>query len=158
MVLKGRKQGQDSMIKYLSDQMYPTTLYTQILDTNWETWTSHLDHLVLSFIIYQVRINTLSILPGDYINNTLYVNTYWKLELLSSTLSHPFGVSKLTPVKTETESCSAVSDSLQPHGLYSPRNSPGQILEWVPFPFSRGSSQPRDGTQVSCIAGGFFTS
>ena len=27
----------------------------------------------------------------------------------------------------------------------------------VAFPFSRGSSQPRDLTQVSCIAGGFFT-
>jgi len=33
-----------------------------------------------------------------------------------------------------------------------------RILEWVAFPFSRGSSQPRDRTQVSCIAGGFFTS
>ena len=33
-----------------------------------------------------------------------------------------------------------------------------RILEWVAFPFSRGSSQPRDQTQVSCIAGGFFTS
>ena len=33
-----------------------------------------------------------------------------------------------------------------------------RILEWVAFPFSRGSSQPRDWTQVSCIAGGFFTS
>ena len=32
------------------------------------------------------------------------------------------------------------------------------ILEWVAFPFSRGSSQPRDWTQVSHIAGGFFTS
>ena len=32
------------------------------------------------------------------------------------------------------------------------------ILGWVAVPFSRGSSQPRDGTQVSCIAGGFFTS
>ena len=31
------------------------------------------------------------------------------------------------------------------------------ILEWVAFPFSRGPSQPRDQTQVSCIAGGFFT-
>ena len=29
------------------------------------------------------------------------------------------------------------------------------ILEWVAFPFSRGSS--RDGTQVSSIVGGFFT-
>ena len=32
-----------------------------------------------------------------------------------------------------------------------------RILEWVAFPFSKGSSQPRDRTQVSCIAGGFFT-
>ena len=33
-----------------------------------------------------------------------------------------------------------------------------RILEWVAVPFSRGSSQPRDWTQVSHIAGGFFTS
>ena len=32
-----------------------------------------------------------------------------------------------------------------------------RILEWVAFPSSRGSSQPRDQTQVSCIAGAFFT-
>ena len=31
-----------------------------------------------------------------------------------------------------------------------------RILEWVAIPFSRGSSQPRDQTQVSCIAGRFF--
>ena len=30
-------------------------------------------------------------------------------------------------------------------------------LEWVAMPSSRGSSQPRDRTQVSRIAGGFFT-
>ena len=33
-----------------------------------------------------------------------------------------------------------------------------RILEWVAFPFSRTSSQPRDQTQVSHIAGGLFTS
>jgi len=32
-----------------------------------------------------------------------------------------------------------------------------RILEWIAFPFSRGSSQPRDQTQVSRIADGFFT-
>jgi len=31
-----------------------------------------------------------------------------------------------------------------------------KILEWVAVPFSRGSSQPRDRTQVSHIAGGFY--
>ena len=39
------------------------------------------------------------------------------------------------------------------HGILQAR-----ILEWVAIPFSGGSSQPRDWTQVSCIAGGFFTS
>ena len=32
-----------------------------------------------------------------------------------------------------------------------------RILEWVAISFSRGSSQPRDQTLVSCIAGRFFT-
>ena len=39
----------------------------------------------------------------------------------------------------------------------SPWHSPGQ-LEWVAVPLSRGSSQPRDWTQVSCSVGGFFNS
>ena len=38
----------------------------------------------------------------------------------------------------------------------SHKGSP-RILEWVAYPFSRGSSQPRDQTGVSCIAGQFFT-
>ena len=36
------------------------------------------------------------------------------------------------------------------HGILQAR-----ILKWVAFPFSRGPSQPRDRTQVSCIAGKF---
>ena len=32
-----------------------------------------------------------------------------------------------------------------------------QILEWVAYPFSRGSFWPRNQTWVSCISGGFFT-
>ena len=39
------------------------------------------------------------------------------------------------------------------HGIPQAR-----IPEWVAFPFSRGSSQPRDRIQVSYITGGFFTS
>ena len=90
-----------------------------------------------------------------------------------------------------------IIDSLWPHGLYSPWNSPGQntgvgslsllqgifptqgsnpglphcrwllyqlshkrspgILEWVAYPFSRGSSWSRNRTGVSCIVGRFFT-
>ena len=33
-----------------------------------------------------------------------------------------------------------------------------KTLEWVAYPFSRGSSQPRNQTRVSCTAGEFFTS
>ena len=33
-----------------------------------------------------------------------------------------------------------------------------RILEWVAIFFSRGPSQPRDQTQISHVAGGFFTS
>ena len=57
-----------------------------------------------------------------------------------------------------SESHSVVSDSLWPHGLYIVHGIlQARILEWVAVPFSRGSSQPRDRTQVSRIAGGFFT-
>ena len=38
----------------------------------------------------------------------------------------------------------------------SHKGSPG-ILEQVAYPFSKGSSRPRNWTGVSCIAGGFFT-
>ena len=38
------------------------------------------------------------------------------------------------------------------HGIFQAR-----ILEWVAISFSRGTSQPRSRTWVSCIAGRFFT-
>ena len=56
-----------------------------------------------------------------------------------------------------SESRSVMSDSLQSHGLYNLWNTPGQMTEVGTVPF-RGSSQPRDWTQASHIAGGFFTS
>ena len=45
--------------------------------------------------------------------------------------------------------CSPLGSSV--HGISQVR-----ILVWVAISCSRGSSQPRDQTQVSCIAGGFF--
>ena len=46
--------------------------------------------------------------------------------------------------------CSLPAPSI--HGILQAR-----ILEWISIPFSRGSSQPRDQTWFSCIAGRFFT-
>ena len=39
----------------------------------------------------------------------------------------------------------------------SHKGSP-RILQWVAYPFSKGSSQPRNQSGVFCIAVGFFTS
>ena len=59
-------------------------------------------------------------------------------------------------------SCSVVSDSAIPWTVA--RQAPlsmgilqAKIQEWVAMPSSKGSSQPRDQTQVSHIARGFFT-
>ena len=49
------------------------------------------------------------------------------------------------------------SPALQVYSLPAEPQECPRILEWVAFPFSRGSSQPGDWTQVSCIAGVFFT-
>ena len=57
---------------------------------------------------------------------------------------------------------SVMSSSLQPHGLVahqaplSMETPQARILEWVAMPSSKGSSQPRDQTQVSRTAGGIF--
>ena len=48
-----------------------------------------------------------------------------------------------------------MSDSLWLHGIHGLLQV--RILEWVAFPFSKWSSQPRDRTQVSCMAGRVFT-
>ena len=53
-----------------------------------------------------------------------------------------------------TQSCLTVCDPMD----YTVHVLQARTLEWVAIPFSRGSSQPRDQTQVSHIAGGFFTS
>ena len=53
------------------------------------------------------------------------------------------------------QSCPTLCDPMDytVHGILQAR-----ILEWVDIPFSSRSSQPRDQTQVSHIARGFFTS
>ena len=65
-------------------------------------------------------------------------------------------------MKSESFPRSVVSNSLQPHtpcpttscvhGIFQAR-----ILEWVATPFSRGSSWPRDQTQISCTANRLIT-
>ena len=58
-----------------------------------------------------------------------------------------------------TQSCPTLCDHMDGslpdssvHGIFQAR-----VLEWVAIPFSRGSSRPRDQTQVSGTAGRRFT-
>ena len=63
----------------------------------------------------------------------------------------------LGSAQSESESCSVVDTLCNPMDWRVPGILQATILEWVAIPFSRGSSQPRNRTRVSCIAGGFFT-
>ena len=80
--------------------------------------------------------------------------TPWTLFSLSGSSVCGISQAKILKVK-EAQSCLTICDPMDytVHGILQAR-----ILEWVSFPSSRGSSQPRDQTQVSHIASGFFSS
>ena len=59
-------------------------------------------------------------------------------------------VSQSCPTLSDPMDCNLPGSSV--HGILQART-----LEWVAYPFCRGSSQRRNWTGVSCIAGGFFT-
>ena len=59
-------------------------------------------------------------------------------------------VTQSCPTLCNPMDCSLPGSSI--HGIFQAR-----VLEWVAISFSRGSSQPRDQTQVSCIVGRRFT-
>ena len=65
----------------------------------------------------------------------------------------------LTESESISQSCPTLCNPMDcsPPGSLSMGILQARILEWVAIPFSRGSSQPRDWTRVSCIADRFFT-
>ena len=73
------------------------------------------------------------------------------VEPVSAALASVFFTTQ--PLVKVIQSCMTLWDPMEytVHGILQAR-----ILEWVAFPFSRGSSQPRDRTQVSHIAGRYF--
>ena len=80
-------------------------------------------------------------------DNKAFLTFYHILEYSQLTTLWKKNNSNVVIISSESESCSVISDSLRPHGY--------TVVE---FSFSRGFSWPRDRTQVSCIAVGFFTS
>ena len=61
------------------------------------------------------------------------------------------------PEKTNILKDTGTPTICSPPGLSVPGVSQARRLEWVAMPSFRGSFEPRDRTQVSCIAGRFFT-
>ena len=104
-------------------------------------------------------VGTLSLLQGIFPTQESgqgLLHCRWILYQLSYQGSPkvPWSEVKWSEVKV-TQLCPTLCDPMDytVHGILQAR-----ILEWIDFPFSRGSSKPRDQTQVSLIAGRFFTS
>ena len=100
-------------------------------------------------------------LPGSSLSMGFSRQEYWSGLPLPSLNSPTIGKKR----KRISQSCLTL---LQPQELYPTRLlcplgslSVGilqaRLLEWIAMPSSRGSFQPRDQTQVTCIAGIFFT-
>ena len=85
--------------------------------------TCHLEHLV--------RVTPLVVIPSAYLDEG-------RIKLDTSLLVEDRGVAVVAEVGR--------NDCIS-HGLYTVRGIlQARILEWIAFPFSRGSSQPRDGS------------
>ena len=82
---------------------------------------------------------------SDYITTNKHM-ARWLTSLVTVVVS----VAKSCTILCIPMNCSLPGSSV--HGI-----SQARILEWVATSFSKGSSQPRDQTCVSCLSGGFFT-
>ena len=69
-----------------------------------------------------------------------------------------FYAATATAAAKSPQSCPTLCDRIdgRPPGSPVPGILQARILEWVVTPSFRRSSQPRDLTQDSCIAGGFY--
>ena len=86
------------------------------------------------------------------VQRTLVGTEYWRkwMKLMNMNEMDESGVAQSCLTLCDPKDCSPPGSSI--HGIFQTR-----ILEWVAISFSRGSSQPRDQTQVSHTAGRLFT-
>ena len=126
------------------------TLNIQI---HWYTeFTDILKGPVVQTLMLQMRETEAFLLVGTWSQNSWFP-TNLETKICGS-------VKKLYVLCLVTQLCPILCDPMDysPPGFsLSMRILQARILEWVAMPSFRGSSLPRDWTQVSCIAGGFFT-
>ena len=111
---------------------------------------------ILEWVAISSLIELISLISPALAGRFFTMSTTWEAQriVLEHFLCHD--------CEGESTSCSVVSYFLRPHSC-SPLGFSvhgilqARMLEWVAIPFSRGSSQPKDWTQVSHTAGGFFT-
>ena len=107
---------------------------------------------------------SLNVFQNMYVQLELYGNTQKikkttlqaVIEFDSATqvvcLSKIFAVLLLSHVQLFCDPMNYIPPGFSVHGIFQ-----AKIRGWVAISFSRGSSQPRDQTRVSCITGRFFT-
>ena len=93
--------------------------------------------------------------PLLYLQSTEYEDRRQCVCVYACLCAHMCPCSESEQQVKDAQSCPTLCNPMHypVHGILQART-----LQWVAFPFSRGSSQPRGRTQVSRIAGRFFTS
>jgi len=116
---------------------------------DWTTATRATDNNIYRHILMSRLVDTETPTMGEK-------STTWWPDCSHDISCHNFQNWPQRKVKVKVGwSCPTLCDPMDSivHGILQAR-----ILEWVAFPFSRGSSWPRDQTQGSHIEGRFFTS
>ena len=115
--------------------------------------------LSILVICCKLEIMSFSIIKAK---NILYLWSYLFSHIKYSPFIPDFNYGNIFCILCAMLSYSVVPDSATPwtiasQALWSIGILQARLLEWVAMPSSRGSSRPRDWTQVSHIAGGSFT-
>ena len=110
--------------------------------------------LLLSYIIFYFNFWFKGLVTSLHLLTRVEFFSVRLVLLWGATLFHchsPWWCTVLDPCEVKViQSCPTLCNLMDytVHGILQTR-----ILEWVAFPFSRGSSQPRDWTQISLFAG-----
>ena len=102
---------------------------------------------------HEVKINERHKIVSTCSYSTLLLKRYIYLDMHIQKTKRNYRKSIVKVKGTESRSTLCNPMDYTVHGILQAR-----ILEWVAFPSSKGSSQPRDGIRVYHIAGAFFTS
>ena len=105
---------------------------------------------LITFVVTFLNVLKFCKVKHLYVFTHIYISVYIYMYIYVCVYTHTHTHIYIYMKWSESGSAVTLFDPMDciVHGILQAR-----ILEWVAFPFSRGSSQPRDRTQVSSIAG-----